>query len=109
MVGKSLLNDSPENLIRKYYQKLKSHNIPVKQIILFGSYAKGAAKPWSDLDLCVVSPVFGKKPFDEMVMLKKLTSDVESLIEPHPYHPKDLKDKWDPLAVEIRKYGIKII
>ena len=41
-----------------------------------------------------------------MVFLKKLTTQVDSMIEPHPYHPQDLKEKWDPLACEIRKHGI---
>ena len=105
MAKKTILSDKPENLVRKYYQVLKRAKIPVKKIILFGSYAKGNPKPWSDLDLCVVSKKFGKQEFDEMVMLKKLTSQVDSMIEPHPYHPKDLLDKWDPLADEIRKHG----
>ena len=73
---------------------------------IFGSYSKGTAKPWSDIDLCVVSKQFGQNRHTERVWLMKLR-DMQTLdIEPHPYHPKDLADKWDPLAQEIRKYGI---
>ena len=109
MVQKTLLTDTPHNLIKKYYQILKKEHIPVKKIILFGSYAKGTARPWSDVDICVVSKSFGKKPFDEMVFLKQLTTTVDSMIEPHPFHPNDLLDKYDPLAAEIRTHGITII
>ena len=105
MAQKSILKDKPEILIKKYYQRLLEKGIKVEKIILFGSYAKGSAKEWSDLDLCVVSKDFGKDPHDELVMLMKLTSGIDEMIEPHPYHPNDLKDKWDPLAVEIRKHG----
>lgn len=30
-------------------------------------------------------------------------------IEPHPYHPKDLLEKYDSLAHEIRTYGKVIV
>ncbi|OIN93063.1 hypothetical protein AUJ38_03895 [bacterium CG1_02_42_9] len=88
---------------------LIKNGIPVEQIIMFGSYAKNQARYDSDLDVAVVSKTFGKNSFREMVKLSKIALGVESLIEPHPYHPKDLKDKWDPLANEIRNFGKRII
>ena len=109
MVKKSILNDSPEKLIKKYRKVLINSGIPVKQMILFGSHAKGTAKPWSDVDVCVVSPIFGRDSYDEMVRLKHLTGEVEDMIEPHPYHPKDLNDPFDPLAFEIRTHGKVIV
>lgn len=105
MAKKTILKDEPNKLIKKYYQILTDQGIKIDKIIVFGSYAKGTEKPWSDLDLCVVSRNFGENDFDETVYLKKATTEVDSMIEPHPYHPKDLNDKWDPLAVEIKKYG----
>lgn len=108
MVRKSLLNDTPKNLIRKYREVLKREGIPVEKIILFGSYAKKKAKPWSDVDLCVVSKLFGKDSYDEMVRLKKLTSEIDPMIEPHPYHPNDLADPYDPLAYEILHTGVAV-
>lgn len=108
MAQKSILNDTPLNLIRKYSAILKKNKIDVEKIILFGSYAIGKQKPWSDLDLCVVSKKFGKNGYEEMVLLKQLTSKVDSMIEPHPYNPKDLENPYDPLAYEIRRSG-KII
>ena len=105
MAQKSILSDTPERLIKKYKKVLTDSGIPVKRMILFGSYAKGKAKPWSDVDVCVVSPVFGKDGYDEMVKLKHLTGKVEDMIEPHPYHPDDLNDPFDPLAFEIRTHG----
>ncbi|OGG26428.1 hypothetical protein A2960_06135 [Candidatus Gottesmanbacteria bacterium RIFCSPLOWO2_01_FULL_39_12b] len=105
MAQKSILKAEPEILIKEYKKVLKKSGIPVEKMILFGSYAKGNAKSWSDLDLCVVSKTFGKDYYDEMVMLKTLASDIESMIEPHPYNPKDLNDPFDALAYEIKKTG----
>ncbi|OGY15896.1 MAG: hypothetical protein A2784_04335 [Candidatus Chisholmbacteria bacterium RIFCSPHIGHO2_01_FULL_48_12] len=105
MVQKSVLSDTPENLIEKYRQALEAEGIPVEKMILFGSYAKGKAKPWSDVDVCVVSSSFGKDPYQEMVRLKQLTMRVDLMIEPHPYSPADLADPLDPLAWEIQRTG----
>ncbi|MEK7141236.1 MAG: nucleotidyltransferase domain-containing protein [Patescibacteria group bacterium] len=109
MDTKSILSDTPQHLLRKYRAVLMRKGIPVEQMILFGSYAKGKAKPWSDLDICVVSKAFGKNSYDERVMLAKLTLNVDTMIEPHPYHPRDLANHYDPLAAEIRRDGKQII
>lgn len=105
MAKKTILNDTPEKLIKAYRKILEKNGIPVEKIILFGSYAKGVSKPWSDLDLCVVSKIFGRDNYGEMVRLKQLTTEVDTMIEPHPYHPKDLADYYDPLAYEINRTG----
>jgi predicted nucleotidyltransferase len=105
MVKKSILTDTPKNLIKKYYRVLEEDGISVEKIILFGSWAKGKPKYYSDLDVCVVSKAFGKNGYEESVRLAQLTSKVDSMIEPHAYHPDDLKEKWDSLAHEIRKHG----
>lgn len=105
MVRKSILNDTPERLIKSYKNVLKKNGIKVEKIILFGSYAKGTAKPWSDVDICVISKDFGKDDYDEMVRLKILTGEVDSLLEPHPYSPTDFANPYDPLAYEIKRTG----
>lgn len=108
MDQQTLLNDTPENLIRKYKLVLTEAGIPVERMILFGSYAKKTPRPWSDVDVCVVSKTFGKRPFYEMLQLAHFTQSVDTMIEPHPYHPDDLADKYDTLAKEIRTYGVVI-
>ena len=109
MAAKTVLNDTPRRLLKKYRQALIKAGIPVKQMILFGSHAKGTAKPWSDVDVCIVSSLFGKNAFKEMVRLSKLTASVDTMIEPHPFSPGDLNDPYDSLAQEIRRYGKTII
>lgn len=93
--------------VLKYKQKL-NQALPIEKIIVFGSQVKGTAKPYSDIDVCVVSKKLGKDRHAERVMLLGLADDVDIRLEPHPYHPKDLKDKWDSLASEIRHTGVTI-
>lgn len=106
MVKKRILNSDKKKEIKIYIGRLLRNGLPIDRLIIFGSHAKGTAKPWSDVDLCVVSKRFGGNRHTDRVWLMKFR-DRETLdIEPHPYNPKDLEDKWDPLANEIRKYGI---
>ncbi len=50
------------NIIAKHLAgRLESMDIRVQQIILFGSYANGKAKPYSDIDIAVISPSFEGK------------------------------------------------
>jgi len=109
MAKKTILNDTPDRLIVRYHQALRDAGIPVEKLILFGSYARGTARQWSDIDLCVVSQTFGKNRHDERIVLMGLTHKIDPMIEPHPYNSKDLQDPYDPIAAEIRKYGKVIV
>lgn len=105
---KNSINPKVLKAINNYAEILKAANISVDKLILFGSHAKGTANPSSDIDLCIVSPQFGKNRFEERVRLMKMTIGIKESIEPHPYNASGLKEKWDPLAEEIRKYGLVV-
>ena len=49
-----LTEEQLSNIINHYVSKLKQ-KINIEQIILYGSYAKGNANEWSDIDLYIVS------------------------------------------------------
>ncbi|MDA1079969.1 MAG: nucleotidyltransferase domain-containing protein [bacterium] len=93
--------------VRKYAELLKNADVQFESLIVFGSQAKGTATPDSDIDVCVVSKSFGHDRHAERVALMKVSTDDTIDIEPHPYHPDDLANPWDSLAVEIRKYGVR--
>mgnify|MGYP001609017408 CR=1 FL=1 len=91
---------------RLYLEKLRRQRIPVVKAYLFGSRAKGKASKWSDLDLCVISPIFGHDRQGERVRLMNLCQGISDLIEPHPYSPTDFENEFDSLAREIKRTGI---
>ena len=53
--------------IKEYVSLVKQAKIPVSKTYLFGSHAKGGATPDSDIDVCIISPKFGKDYFDEQL------------------------------------------
>jgi hypothetical protein len=58
--------------------------------------------------VAVVSPQFGKDNLKEIFFLRKIALKVNSRIEPVPFSPTDITDRYSTLAQEIKKYGINI-
>lgn len=97
-----------EKKISEYIKVLREDKLPIKKVILFGSYAKGTQHKWSDIDLCVISPKF-ENPFDAMQYLwLKRIDDSGLTIEPIGFNSKGFNDKYSSLVYEIKKTGIEI-
>ena len=100
--------------VNQYLTVLRRDKLPIKEAILFGSFAKGKQKKWSDIDICIISPRF-KNRSDAISYLWRKKHEMEkgnvSLnghdLEPIGYNPKDFINE-DPLVWEIKNYGIRI-
>ena len=95
------------SVVKKFGITIKN-KFDVSQIILFGSHATGKTHEWIDIDVCIVSPEFGKNLFLEKLTLDRYADKISTKIEPTPMHPKTLQDRYNTLATEIRRYGILI-
>lgn len=85
------------------------NGISVDQIILYGSYAKGKARPDSDIDVAVVSKNFGKDRVEEGMTLFRIAGEIDSRLEPVPISISAYeKDTWIPLIFEIREKGVRL-
>ena len=71
--------------IKKYMEALRSKNIRVKKAILYGYLAAGTGDEDSDIDLAIASLDLGRDRFNESVLLKKLTFEIDLDISPRPY------------------------
>lgn len=97
-----------KKIVKKYAEKLKKENYSFSAIYLFGSYAKGKAHKWSDIDVAVVSDRMKRNRDKGRFLLWHIRRDVDSMIEPHGFTVKDFQDDDDPMVYEIKKTGIKI-
>ena len=97
------------SLAKKYLKWLKFKSVVVKAGYIFGSRSKGSAHEGSDLDICIISDSFGKDKHAARVKLMNYGLKVSDLIEPHLLTVADFEDKYNPLAVEVKKTGIKIV
>jgi predicted nucleotidyltransferase len=95
--------------VDRYLQALSRNNIPIKEAILFGSYARGTqVEGVSDIDIALVSEIFLGDWMDDKDKIRRITLSVSSEIEVTPFAPKDF-DVQNPLAREILMTGIRLV
>ncbi|MBU1104888.1 nucleotidyltransferase domain-containing protein [Candidatus Parcubacteria bacterium] len=104
----NLREKETKKAIKAFKKGLLTAGIRPERLILFGSYAKGTASKNSDIDVCVVSRAFGKDEFSETSDLFKIAWRTSPNIEPIAMNPGRFNDPFDPLCVEIKKYGIPV-
>lgn len=100
MVDKSILK-----IIQNYKDSLPDE-LKVRNLYLFGSYAKGNYKDSSDIDVAVIYE--GNNDFFKAQSeLRRLRRKIDLRIEPHPVRYDEFTQS-NPFYSEIQKYGIEI-
>jgi predicted nucleotidyltransferase len=79
----------------------------IEAAYLYGSQVTGTARPWSDIDVAVVSPDFSDDLFQERIALMKSAAAIDERIEPQPFTPERFGPN-DPLASEISRPGVRL-
>ncbi len=100
-------HDSLPASIREFIKRVSESGIRIESAYLFGSYARRQAHAWSDIDIAIVSPDFSADRFEERIRLTRLSTEIDTRIEPVPFRPADFTDE-DPLASTIRREGLRI-
>ncbi|MGB9592046.1 MAG: nucleotidyltransferase domain-containing protein [Candidatus Kryptoniota bacterium] len=95
--------------VREFVKELKRQKIKVVKVIIYGSRISGKAHEYSDIDVAIVSPDFGKDSYREGARLFEIASKIDPRIEPVPISIKSYEnDTWIPLIYEIRKNGLEL-
>ena len=94
-------------IIKRFIDELEKNNIPIKEAILFGSYAKGNYHDWSDIDLALVSDVFEGERFRDRSKIRRIKLAVSCDLEPLPYRPEDFTID-DPFVQKIIETGTRV-
>ena len=99
--------ESIQRIVEDYINKL-GKEISIKKAILFGSYAKGAAHKYSDVDIAIFSDYFKHmKRVDgiHFLLLSSMDYDIDS--EPQPF---TIDEYENPIGLvnEILKTGIEL-
>ena len=95
------------NIVSKFIS-LVSDEFPLKTAYLFGSYAKGNAKEYSDVDLAIVSDNFEGSRFFDKKKLNKYILKTSIDLEIHPFRTEDFTED-NPFVKEILQTGLKLI
>ena len=106
MVEKQILD-----IVRRYMRALPEFGIHPELAVVFGSFARGNAHRWSDLDLLVVAPEFDNQP--TLPLWKKLwhaTKAADNRIEPIPCGVKEWREGSDqPIIETARREGFEVV
>lgn len=101
------VTDEAIEVVERFLQIVKTAGVKIDRAILFGSYAKGSAGKWSDIDIAIVSQDFSGTSFYDNKMLIPFLLKVDFRIEVHTFRPEDFNE--DNLFVkEIIKNGVEI-
>ena len=78
-----MVDESIVGAVQAYMRALQAQGLDVKFGVLFGSWVKGRANQWSDIDLLIISPQFDNGRDDHWVnLLWRTAARVDSRIEP---------------------------
>ena len=92
-----------ENLIGTYLKILRTKDIPVDQVYLFGSQAKGTSTPNSDIDVIIVSPAFSGMPvWKRWEVIGDALTEVLEPIEILSYSPEEFNTQKNKPASFLR-------
>ncbi len=95
--------------IKIFVKEVRRNNINVKKVILYGSRVSGKTREYSDIDVAIISPDFGKDSYKEGARLFEIASIIDPRIEPVAISLKSYEnDTWIPLIYEIRENGIQL-
>lgn len=95
------------NLVMKFIN-LISDEFPLSRVYLFGSYAKGNPKDYSDVDFAIVSDNFEDSRFFDKKKLNKYILKTSVDLEVHPFKKEDFTVD-DPFVQEILQTGCRIV
>ncbi|MBD3341573.1 MAG: hypothetical protein GF353_20885 [Candidatus Lokiarchaeota archaeon] len=94
--------------VKKYLKELLRIGIPVRQGVIFGSYARENTHEWSDIDLLVISDKYDEAySRDDINLLWRTAARTDSRIEPIPIGTNRWKTDDGSTIIEIaRREGI---
>ncbi|MDD5450816.1 MAG: nucleotidyltransferase domain-containing protein [Desulfovibrionales bacterium] len=94
--------------IERYVEELRKRDVDILAAYLFGSYAKGMATEWSDIDVALLTRQFIGDSFDFKFLLMKIAREIDFNIEPHPYLVDEFNED-NPLAAEVIRTGERVV
>jgi len=95
------------NVIHAFVNKI-GKQIPIKKVVLFGSYAQGNSNPTSDVDLAIFSEYFeGKTRVEGITFLLMHAMEHKIDLEPVAFTDKEYDERLGIVA-EIINTGIEI-
>ncbi len=109
---KLINNQKIQGILDQFKQEIyQIYQDNLSQLILFGSQARGSAKPDSDIDVLIVlkSSIKDKTKYQQVInLISDLCLEYELLISCVYVNESQFKTEKSPLLINIHKEGIKL-
>ena len=102
-----MVEEQIADLIKRFINELRKENVSIKKVFLFGSYARGAQRKDSDIDLAVVIESNGKEYMAKKISPWKYAVRVDTRLAPIILWESEMKKDYIPIIWEI-KQGLDI-
>jgi predicted nucleotidyltransferase len=104
-----MVEDAIITTIKNYLVSLPAFGIHACRAVLFGSYARGKADEYSDIDLVVIAPEFDGSREISLVKALRQATIADNRIEPIPCGEREWEtDGSRPILEIARREGIVI-
>jgi predicted nucleotidyltransferase len=106
----ALSEDEVIKLVNDFIQILRQRH-DIREVYLFGSFAKGMAKEYSDVDLAVVLGSLDNSfapPYDEYFKIFHEAQKYNSLLEVVCFNREEFDRDGGTLVRQIKREGIKL-
>jgi predicted nucleotidyltransferase len=105
-----MVDRSIAEIVRRYLRVLEEAGIHARRAVLFGSFARGQANEWSDIDLVVIAPELEpprRLPVVESLWRLRGAADIR--IEPIPCGEREWQtEEGRPILDIARQEGMEI-
>jgi len=95
-------------LVKKYLDVLCAEGITVSKAFLYGSYSDGSASDESNIDVMIISDQFQKNNDKIAGKVWRLTSKIDSKIEPFLVGTDSFHENSSPLIQKVKATGIDL-
>ena len=93
---------------RNFKKILRENNIPIIDVLLFGSLASDNIHKWSDIDIAVIHKPFADAKMQERRTIRRLHKDSRFPVDILCFYPEDMENKLLGIAQEVKKHGIAV-
>ena len=94
--------------LKRYIAVLRKNGFPIQRAMLFGSWAKGAGREESDVDVALISDAFTGDRFQDRRKIVPFRRKINNRIEPMPFDTRTFSTGGN-LIDEILNSGEEIV
>lgn len=100
--------DDAIKVIRKFLESIRQ-DLPIERAYLFGSYATGRSRDYSDIDLAIITPALNSKNslrVGQDIFHRAMQYNVD--LEPICFSPEEFEKEELPIVLDIKREGVEI-